>query len=151
MRPATPQADFRWQSRGQLLEPQLVEKFRQDPFARSLGMELEEVRPGYARVSMPVKSDMVNFHGIIHGGAIFSLADYAFGVASNSHGRTAVALNVNITYLATAPVGARLIAEAEVERLGGRTALYHMMVRDDAGQQIASCHGVVYRKDESIL
>lgn len=133
------------------MESQLVEKFRQDPFARSLGMELEEVRPGYARVSMPVTPEMVNFHGIIHGGAVFSLADYAFGVASNSHGRTAVALNVNITYLATAPVGARLFAEAEVERLGGRTALYHMTVRDEAGQLIASCHGLVYRKDQSIL
>lgn len=128
------------------MDPQLIEPFRADPYARLLGLELEEVRPGYARVAMLVKPEMVNFLGALHGGAIFSLADCAFAAASNSHGRPAVALNVNISFLATATVGTRLVAEAEEERLGGRTALYHMTVRDQAGGLIASCHGVVYRK-----
>lgn len=133
------------------MDPQLAEKFRQDPFARLLGMELEEVQPGYSRVALAVRPEMVNFHGTLHGGVVFSLADYAFAVASNSHGRVAVALNVNITFLAAVAVGARLVAEAQEERLGGRTALYHMVVRDAAGDQVASCHGVVYRKDQRLV
>jgi acyl-CoA thioesterase len=133
------------------VEQQLMLKFRQNPYAELLGIELLEVRSGYSRVSMLIRDDMVNFNGIPHGGAIFSLADEAFGAASNSHGQVAVALNIEISYLKMVEVGAELIAEATEEHLGNRTALYHITVSNDEGELIASCHGTVYRRKEWFL
>jgi len=72
----------------------VYQKISQDPFARWMGIGLQELRPGYSRVAMMLTPQMVNFHGIPHGGAIFALADAAFATASNSHGQTAVALSI---------------------------------------------------------
>lgn len=132
------------------LDEAIRNKISQDPFARANGVELLELRPGYARMSMPVKPDMVNFHGSTHGGALFTLADAAFAAACNSHGQTAVALNVNISYLTASFPGVTLVAEAMEESLGKRTALYHITVTDDTGQLVASCHAVAYRKQERL-
>lgn len=118
-----------------------------DPFARWLGMELEEVSPGYARLSMRLTPEMLNQHGVAHGGAIFALADAAHAAASNSHGPVAVALSMSIHYVAPGRPGRRLVAEAKEEDLGNRTALYHITVRDAETQQLlASCQGRVFRK-----
>ena len=127
---------------------QIHQRISQDPFARFLGIELLELREGYSKVAMTVGEHMLNFHRIPHGGAIFSLADAAFAAASNSHGRTAVALNVNISFLAAVPVGTRLYAEATEESLGNRTALYRLTVTAEDGTPIALCHGTVFRKSE---
>jgi len=136
---------------GEETQQRILLRFRQDPYADLLGMELLEVRPGYSLMSMVVREDMVNFHGIPHGGAIFSLADSAFAAASNSHGQTSVALNIEISYLRMVVPGTKLIAEATEEYLGNRTALYHITVSTDEGDLVASCHGVVYRKKEWFL
>jgi len=80
----------------------ITRKISQDPFAKWMGMELEELTPGHARVAMTLTPAKLNFHGIPHGGAIFSLADAAFAAASNSHGQPAVALSMTIHYLAAA-------------------------------------------------
>ncbi len=136
---------------GEETQQRILLRFRQDPYADLLGMELLEVRPGYSLMSMVVREDMVNFHGIPHGGAIFSLADSAFAAASNSHGQTSVALNIEISYVRMVVPGTKLIAEATEEYLGKRTALYHITVSTDGGDLVASCHGVVYRKKEWFL
>ncbi len=136
---------------GEETQQRILLRFRQDPYADLLGMELLEVRPGYSLMSMVVREDMVNFHGIPHGGAIFSLADSAFAAASNSHGQTSVALNIEISYVRMVVPGTKLIAEATEEYLGKRTALYHITVTTDEGDLVASCHGVVYRKKEWFL
>jgi acyl-CoA thioesterase len=136
---------------GEETQQRILLRFRQDPYADLLGMELLEVRPGYSLMSMVVREDMVNFHGIPHGGAIFSLADSAFAAASNSHGQTSVALNIEISYVRMVVPGTKLIAEATEEYLGKRTALYHITVSTDEGDLVASCHGVVYRKKEWFL
>jgi acyl-CoA thioesterase len=127
---------------------QIFQRISQDPFALSLGIELLQLGQGYSKVSMTVGEHMLNFHGIPHGGAIFSLADAAFAAASNSHGQTAVALNVSISYLAAVPSGTRLYAEATEENLGNRTALYRLAVTTEAGTLVALAHGTVYRKRE---
>lgn len=132
------------------VDPKVFEKIRRDPFTRSLGIELLELQPGYSKMRMTVREDMLNFHGIPHGGAIFSLADAAFAAASNSHGTQAVALGMSVHYLATVPVGAMLYAEAREEKLGKRTALYHIRVTDSDGNVIASCQGLVYRKEKPL-
>ena len=130
---------------------QISQQISQDPFVRFLGIELLELREGYSRVTMTVGEHMLNFHGIPHGGVIFSLADAAFAAAGNSYGQTAVALNVNISFLSAAPVGARLYAEATEESLGRRTALYRMAVTTDDGTLVALCHGTVYRKSQTFV
>jgi len=123
-------------------------KIGQDPFARRMGIELQEVRPGYSRLSMTLTPDMLNFHGIPHGGAIFSLADAAFAAASNSDGQTAVALSVTISFLAAAEPGSHLVAEAQELRKGHRSGFYQIAVRKETGELIATCQAVVYRKQE---
>lgn len=133
------------------MQQQILLRFKQDPYAELLGIELLDVEPGYGLMSMVVREDMLNFHGIPHGGAIFSLADAAFAVASNSHGQTSVALNIDISYLRMVVPGTKLVAEATEEHLGKRTALYHITVGTDDGDLVASCHGVVYRKKEWFL
>ncbi|MFQ5857396.1 MAG: hydroxyphenylacetyl-CoA thioesterase PaaI [Anaerolineae bacterium] len=127
------------------------QRIARDPFASRLGIELEELRPGYSRVSMTLAPDMVNFHGITHGSVVFALVDAAFAAAGNSHGQVAVALDMSISFVAATRPGERLVAEAHEEYLGRRTALYHMTVRDESGQLVASSHGTVYRKRESLV
>jgi acyl-CoA thioesterase len=129
----------------------VYQKISQDPFARWMGIELQELRPGYSRVAMMLTPQMVNFHGIPHGGAIFALADAAFAAASNSHGQTAVALSMTINYLAAATPGARLVAEAQELRKGNRSGFYQIMVRTESGDLITACQAVVHRKGESLV
>jgi acyl-CoA thioesterase len=127
---------------------QIRERIDRDPFAHFLGIELLEVREGYSKCTMTVGQQMLNFAGIPHGGAIFSLADVAFGAASNSHGQLAVALNVSINFIAAVPPGTRLYAEATEESLGRRTALYRLAVTAEDGALVALCQGTVYRKNQ---
>jgi len=120
-----------------------------DAFAKFLGATVEIPAPGQSRVKLTVTENMVNFHGITHGGLIFTLGDMAFAAAGNSHGQTAVALNVNIYFLKASQVGDRLVAEAREISAGGRTALYEIKVyNEDTGDLIASSQDLVYRKKE---
>lgn len=130
---------------------QIFRKISQDPFAKLMGIELLELRPGYSRVAMTVTPRMVNFHGIPHGGVIFSLADAAFAAASNSHGQTAVALSMTIHYLAATSDGARLVAEAQELRKGNRAGFYQITVKTEGGDFVATCQAVVHRKSESFV
>jgi acyl-CoA thioesterase len=119
-----------------------------EPYGRWLGIELLELRPGYCRAALTLAPHMVNFHGIPHGGVIFSLADFAFGGACNAHGDPAVALTVTIQFHAVARVGRRLVAEARETRQGKRAGFYAMTVTDEVdGIVVASCQAVSLRTD----
>lgn len=126
-------------------------KISQDPFARWMGIELQELRPGYSRVAMTLGPQMLNFHGIPHGGAIFTLADAAFAAAGNSHGQRAVALSMTINYVAATSPGVRLVAEAEELRKGNRSGFYQITVRTESGELVATCQAVVHRQAESFI
>jgi len=129
---------------------QKIQDFIQgDPFARQLGATVEIVKPGHSRVTLTVTDDMVNFHGLTHGGVIFALGDIAFAAASNSHGQTAVALNVAISYLKASRSGDCLVAEAREKHAAGSTALYDITIRDArTGDLVAQSQDLVYRKKE---
>ncbi len=122
-----------------------------DFFARSLGIEILEIRPGYSRVGMPIAPYMVNGLKIAHGGAIFSLGDFAFAAASNSYGQVAVALSMDIHFLRAPETGAYLTAEALEVRRGRRTGLYRISVIESSGRQIAEMHGMAFIKDEEFI
>lgn len=130
-------------------EQRINEYIQRDRYARFLGAEVEILKPGHGRVTLTVTDEMVNFHGFTHGGVIFSLADIAFGAASNSHGQTAVALNVGINFLKATTSGDRLIAEAQEQSATGPVALYDITIRDaGTGDLIAKSQNLVYRKKE---
>ena len=130
---------------------EIAHYINQSPFARSLGIELQELKEGYAVATMVVREDMLNSQGNPHGGAIFTLADTAFGAAGNSHGRRAVALNMAISYISAVPAGTTLRAVAQEESLGHRIGFYRIAVTTDQGQMVASCQATVYRKNEQLL
>ncbi|ADN37255.1 thioesterase superfamily protein [Methanolacinia petrolearia DSM 11571] len=127
------------------VEEKAREFFADDLFARDMGMELVSVSPGKATVSMKIRDSHRNSHGTVHGGALFTLADVAFALASNSHGIDASAINANITYMTAARDGV-LIAEAEEFALNHKLASYTVTITDDEERKIAIFQGMVYRR-----
>ena len=112
---------------------------QQDRFARLLGIKLQQVAPGYCQVSLEVTDDMLNAVGITHGGVTFTLADFAFAVASNSHGKAAVAITAQINYPSASRAGDQLIAEAKEASKTGRTGLYNIEVRNADRRTGSTC------------
>lgn len=100
-----------------------------DEASRGLGIEVGEVTPGAATARMVVRPDMVNGHGMCHGGYLFLLADTAFAFACNTHGVPVVAAGADVAFLAAAHVGDELVATAEERVLKGRSGLYDVTVR----------------------
>jgi acyl-CoA thioesterase len=125
------------------------EYFERDALAAHLGIELVEVAPGRAVTRMQVEGHHLNSYGIVHGAAIFALADFAFAASSNAHGTVAVALNANICFV---KAGGRetLTAEATEVSCGKRTGTYAITIRNEAGETIAVFQGMVYRKQEPL-
>lgn len=113
----------------------------EDRASQALGMRLDDVAPGRARLSMTVTERMVNGHGICHGGFIFALADSAFAFACNTYGERVVAQHCAVTYLRPGHLGQTLIAEAEERARSGRSGLYDVRVSTDAGAVIAEFRG----------
>ena len=123
--------------------------FKNDKFAEYVGIEIVEVSRGRAKAKMEITKEHLNGVNIAHGGAIFTLADLAFAVASNSHGTVAVAINASITFL-KAVTGGTLFAEAEEVSLNPKLAAYKVSVTDDSGDIVAIFQGTVYRKKERV-
>ncbi|HOG13215.1 MAG: PaaI family thioesterase [Smithellaceae bacterium] len=128
----------------------IFKRMEQEPFGRKFGITLVDIKEGYARVEMRFTSDMENMFGIAHGGAIFSLMDAAFEVASNSHGTMAVALNMSVNYLASPAKGALINAEASEINKTKRTAAYDIRATDESGKLLAACQALVYRLDKPL-
>jgi acyl-CoA thioesterase len=120
-----------------------------DLFARHIGAEVLEYSPGRAKARMAIKDHHLNSAGLVHGGAIFSLADAVFSIASNSHGTLALAINVSISFF-KAIRGGTLFADAEEVSLNPKLATYLINVKDEEGNAVALFQGTVYRKKESI-
>jgi phenylacetic acid degradation protein PaaD len=114
-----------------------------DAASQALGMVLDEVRPGYARMSMQVRDDMVNGHSICHGGLVFALADSAFAFACNSYNRVAVAQACDIVFVAPARLGDVLVAEAVERSRFGRNGIYDVTVTAVAGGGSGGAGGLV--------
>ena len=129
----------------------LLNFFRKnDRFAGHSGIELLEISKGRAKAVMKIKKHHLNAVGSVHGGAIFTLADFVFAAASNSRGTVAVAINVSISYLKAANKG-RLFAEATEVAVNPKLASYTVNVTDEPGDLIAIFQGMVYRKKDTIL
>jgi acyl-CoA thioesterase len=112
-----------------------------DAASKMLGMHLVAVRPGYAKLTMQIRPDMVNGHRICHGGLIFALADSAFAVSCNSYNESTVAAAAAIDFLAPALEGDELSAEATELWRSGRSGLYEIIVTNQRGERVALFRG----------
>lgn len=123
--------------------------FKNDRFAERANIELVSVSPGQARAKMTLYPHHLNGYGTVQGGAIFTLADFAFAAASNSHGTVAVAVNVSISFMKAGQTGT-LWAEAREISKNFKLGSYTVEVKDDAGELVALFQGLAYRKSEKI-
>lgn len=112
-----------------------------DAASRFLGIVLDSIGPGHARMSMTVTADMINGAGTCHGGISFTLADTAFAYACNSHNRMGVGLSCTIAYPAAARLGDRLTAECREVHSKGRNGTYDCTVTNQDGEVVALFRG----------
>jgi acyl-CoA thioesterase len=141
-----------------ILDPQaLAERvgagmFAEDAASRGLGMRIEAMGPGYARLSMLVRTDMLNGFKICHGGFITTLGDSAFAFACNSSNQLTLAAGIVVDFVAPAEEGDLLMAEAREVVLAGRTGVYDVTVTNQRGQTVAVLRGRSHRtKNKQVI
>lgn len=124
--------------------------FSRDRYAALTGIKIIEVGEGYCQASLTIQDKHLNAANVVQGGAIFTLADLAFAVASNSQGQLALAVNVNISFLHSKSSGTLFATATELgepKRLGA----YDVIVTDELGKIIARFNGMVYRKKQNLF
>jgi acyl-CoA thioesterase len=129
-----------------------VTMMAEDAASRGLGMRVEAMGLGYARLSMRVRPDMLNGFKICHGGFITLLADSAFAFACNSSNELTLAAGIVVDFVAPALEGELLMAEAKEVVLTGRTGVYDVTVTNEKGQIVAVLRGRSHRtKDKQVV
>lgn len=132
-----------------LSEDDLKQVFKHDQYAAHSNIELLTAGPGRATAKMVLQPRHLNALKTVHGGAIFTLADFTFAVACNSHGTLAVALEASIVFMKAATTGT-LWAEAREMSKNFKVGLYVVEIKDDAGELVAQFQGVAYRKKDKL-
>jgi acyl-CoA thioesterase len=140
------------QEASQVLSVQVVEKMmRDDLFSQWLGIEVIAVRPGYSKIKMIVRAEMINGFGIVHGGVAFSLSDSAFAFACNNRNNLSVALDTSINFTKPVHVGDVLTAEAKELHHGRSTGLYHITVTNQHDHIVALFKGTCFRTTKTLV
>ena len=121
--------------------------FENDRFATGSGMRLVELRPGFAKTSMEVENRHLNSVGTVHGGAIFTLADFAFGAAVKTGGKVAPLINTSLSFLKATRSGTLYAEASEISR-SRKLSVCTVRVTNDAGELVALFQGTAYIKDE---
>jgi acyl-CoA thioesterase len=127
------------------VDPALLRALAADPLAAHLGIELQEVRPGYARATMTVGPQLLNTVGTAHGGATMALLDVVHSAVSNSHGTVAVAQDFHTEFLSAGRPGDRLVAEGHEVHRSSRTAVYRIDATTTDGRRVATALARVFR------
>jgi len=123
-----------------------------DYFSKWMDLEPISIEEGHCKLRMKVRKEMLNGHGIIHGGVTFALADSAFAFASNSYGRLSVSMNGSMAYVKPAKEGDILIAEAHMESIGNKTSTFDVVVYNELSKQkVGLFRGTVYRTSKEVL
>jgi len=131
--------------RQKIAEASAATMWSRDVAAQRLGMRLEWVKLGESEMTMVVREEMANGHGMCHGGYIFTFADTCMAYAGNSRNAVSVAQTATITYVAAGRLGERLTATAEERSHAGRTGIYDVTVRGEDGRIVAVFRGVCQR------
>ena len=122
-----------------------------DLFSQWLGIQIIEIREGYSKIKMRVRSGMVNGLGIVHGGIAFSLADSSFAFACNSRNNLSVALDTSINFLKPVHADDELIAEAKEIHNGKSTGLYQITIINQHHHTIALFKGTCFRTNKKLV
>lgn len=125
--------------------------YADDKASQALGIRVNEVRPGFAKLSMSVREDMLNGHSNCHGGFIFALADSAFAFASNSHNQITVGQGCSIDYVRPASIDDELTATAKEQSRGRTTGLYDVKVTRGDGKPVAYFRGRSFTSGEQLF
>lgn len=134
------------------LAKKVVAKMMQDDaFSQWLGINVIEVKEGYAKIGITLRAEMLNGFGVIHGGIAFSLADSAFAFACNNRNNLSVALDTNITFTKATKPGDVLTAEAKEVHNGKSTGLYLITVTNQQGEQVALFKGTCFRTGKTLV
>ncbi len=123
--------------------------FAADRYAALTGVEIVEASVGYCKARLTIEDKHLNAANVVQGGAIFTLADSAFAVASNSHGQLALAINANIFFLKAATGGILYSVATEVTE-PGRLGAYDVLVTNGEDEVVARFTGMVYRKNKQL-
>lgn len=116
-----------------------------DLFSQWLGIELIEIKENYCLIKMPIKPEMINGLGTVHGGATFAFADSALAFSSNNSGEAAVALNCYINFTKAAKNGDVLTAESIQLTDTRKTAVYDITIKNQNDEVVAGFRGTVYK------
>ncbi len=131
---------------------QLVEQILEtDFFSQWLGIEVIQIKPGYSKIKMTVRLEMMNGLGIVHGGIAFSLADSAFAFACNNRDNLSVALNASINFIKPVHVDDVLVAEANEIHNGKSTGVYEVKVMNQHDHLVALFKGTCFRTGKPLL
>lgn len=131
-------------------EQNIIDFFKKDRFCAYNGIELIKVEPGYAVSQMKITDNHLNGVGIVQGGALFTLADFAFAAASNSYGTVTVSVNATISYLKS-PKGKVITAEAREVSSSRRLCTYNIDIFDEDKTLVAKIISSGYKKDATIV
>ncbi len=120
-----------------------------DKFAKHCGIDIIDISEGTATTEMVIRDFHLNGNNTVHGGALFTLADYTFAIACNSYGTVAVALNAQISFIRPGIKG-KLTAKASEISCGSKTANYQIDIFDENNKLISKFNGTAFRKNEKI-
>jgi acyl-CoA thioesterase len=121
-----------------------------DRFTEWLGLQIDEVRPGFCKLHYSVREEMLNGFSNIHGGILFSASDSAFAFACNAHGRVSVAMDVSISFTRPATQGALLTVEAREIYIGNKTGVYDIRTTNEKNELVAFFKGTAYRTSKKV-
>ena len=125
--------------------------YADDEASQALGIQIEVRSPGCAQACMEVRSDMLNGHGVCHGGLIFTLADTAFAFACNTYDKVTLAAGASIEFLRPAKLGDQLLAAATERHRGSRSGIYDVVVTNQVGVDVAIFRGRSHMTDKPLL
>lgn len=124
---------------------------REDAFSRWLGIEVLEIKEGYAKTKMTIRPEMMNGLGVAHGGVAFSLADSTFAFACNSRNVLSLALDTSINFTKPGMPGDVFTAETTEIHHGKSTGLYHVTVTNQHGHVVAVFKGTCFRTARQVI
>lgn len=131
---------------------QVVDQMMKDDlFSQWLGIEVLDIKEGYSKIQMHVRSEMINGLGIVHGGIAFSFADSAFAFACNNRNNVSVALDTSINFLKPTQVGDTLLAEAIEIHNGRSTGLYEILIKNQHDVLVAKFKGTCFRTGRKVI
>lgn len=135
----------------QLASDVVAHMMKHDLFSQWLGIEILEIKEGYSKIKMTIRTEMINGFGIVHGGIAFSLADSAFAFACNNRNNLSVALDTSINFTKPVQVGDVLTAEAKELHNGKNTGLYHITIINQKDHVVALFKGTCFRTNKNLL